>query len=126
MKSPARTPHSIDQNRKVVIGDEHMQPEKIEFICSECNTGPLVTLADKTGNSNLFCRHCGASYDTEDDTVRVKQKLSIPEEVEPAVASVGGVPDISLKKQVPLRGGFEQLAKKGTIKFTSYQTTEKE
>jgi hypothetical protein len=39
----------------------------------------------------------------------------------PHIASVGGVPDISLKKKVPLR--FEQLAKKG-LRFSSYSTIE--
>ena len=48
------------------------------------------------------------------------------EEVEPAISSVSEVPDVSLTKKVPLRSGFEALSKKGTIKFTSYQTTEKE
>jgi hypothetical protein len=46
--------------------------------------------------------------------------------VEPAITSVGNIPDVSIRHKPTLRGGFAQFAKKGTIKFTSYSTTEKE
>jgi hypothetical protein len=52
--------------------------------------------------------------------------LSVPEETEPDIASVGNVPDVSIRHEPELRGGFAALAKKGTIKFTSYQTTERQ
>jgi hypothetical protein len=50
------------------------------------------------------------------------------EEVDPAVTSI----QTDLSKSVEIRhepelcGGFAALAKKGTFRFTSYQTTEKE
>jgi hypothetical protein len=56
-----------------------------------------------------------------------KQKLSIPyQDNEPAVASIGIMPDVSIRHEPELRGGFAQLARKGTIRFTDYSTTEKE
>jgi hypothetical protein len=33
--------------------------------------------------------------------------------------------EVEIKREPELGGGFAQLAKKGTIRFTSYQTTEK-
>jgi hypothetical protein len=56
-----------------------------------------------------------------------KQKLSIPyQDNEPCVSTTPGIPDISLHKEPELRGGFAELAKKGSIRFTSYNTTEKD
>jgi hypothetical protein len=104
-----------------------MGPERIELICNYCNTGPLVTIADKTGNGNLFCRHCGASYDTEDDTVRHKQRLIVPEETEPAVASIQTdiTKEVEIRHTPPIRGGLAELQRKG-LRITDYRTTEKE
>ena len=65
-------------------------------------------------------------FSLDDDTVRHKQRISVPLETEPAVSTTPGIPDISLHKEPELRGGFAQLAKKGTIRFTSYETTERE
>jgi hypothetical protein len=102
-----------------------MKPEKIEFICSECSR-TLVKLSDGGGNQDLFCSNCSIAYDMDDDSVRHKQKLSVPQETEPDITSVGTVPDVSIRHEPELRGGFAALAKKGTIHFTSYNTTEKE
>jgi hypothetical protein len=121
MKSPTRTPQKTGKFDGITIGDEHMQSEKIELICNYCNTGPLVKLSDGGANEQMFCTHCSIAYSMDDDSVRHKQRLSVPEETEPDVASVGTVPDVSIRHEPELRGGFAALAKKGTIKFTSYQ-----
>jgi hypothetical protein len=53
--------------------------------------------------------------------------LSIPyQDNEPCVSTTPGIPDVSIHKRPELRGGFAALAKKGTIRFTDYHTTEKE
>jgi hypothetical protein len=57
----------------------------------------------------------------EPTEIRQKQRLSVPEETEPAVASIQNTPDVSIRHEPELRGGFAQLAKKGTIRFTSYE-----
>ena len=63
----------------------------------------------------------------EPGETRKKSKLGIQKkEVEPAITSVGYTPNVSIRHEPTLRGGFTQLAKKGTIKFTSYSITEKE
>jgi hypothetical protein len=56
----------------------------------------------------------------DDDSVRHKQKLLVPQETEPDITSVGAVPDVSIRHEPELRGGFAALVKRGTIRFTSY------
>jgi hypothetical protein len=104
----------------ITIGDEHLGQEKIEYICSFCNR-TLVKLSDGGANEQMFCSHCSIAYNLDDDSVRHKQKLSVPQETEPDITSVGTVPDVSIRHEPELRGGFAALAKKGTIRFTSYQ-----
>ena len=87
-----------------------------------------VALSDKNNQSeSWFCRFCSIEFDPDDEKISHKQKLSIPyQDNEPCVSTTPGIPDISLHKEPTLKGGFAQLAKKGTIRFTDYHTTEKE
>ncbi len=56
------------------------------------------------------------------ENVRRESKLSVPDRnIEPAVATTPGIPDVSIRKELELSGGFAQLAEKGTTKFTSYE-----
>src|SRR5918992_2601806 len=128
MKSiSSKTPGKSGKFEGVVIGDEHTGSEKTEFICSWCNQS-LVRLSDKNNQSeSWFCRNCSIEFDSDDEKIRHKQRLSIPhQDSEPAVSTTPGIPDISIRHEPELRGGFAQLAKKGTIRFTDYHTTEKE
>src|SRR5918995_513649 len=111
----------------VVIGDDHREQEKTEFLCSWCNRS-LVRLSDKNNQSeSWFCRACSIEFDPDDENISHKQKLSIPyQDNEPCVSTTPGIPDISIRLEPELRGAFAQLAKKGTIRFTDYHTTEKE
>jgi hypothetical protein len=103
------------------IGDEHKGSDRVELVCSWCNHS-LVRLTDKNNQSeSWFCRYCSIEFDSDDEQVSHKQKLSIPyQDSEPAVASIGSVPDVSIHHEPTLKGGFAVLAKKGTIRFTSY------
>jgi hypothetical protein len=57
----------------------------------------------------------------------LESELEVPNRnIEPAIASIGAVPDVSIRHEPELKGGYAQLAKKGTIRFTSYETTERE
>jgi hypothetical protein len=53
----------------------------------------------------------------------IRGKLSVPEQTEPDVASIQTDPakTVEIRHSIPLRGGFEALSKKVTIRFTSYQ-----
>jgi hypothetical protein len=117
------TPHRIDKFDGILIGDEHTGPDKVEYVCSWCNRS-LVRLTDKNNQSeSWFCRNCSIEFNSDDEQVSHKQKLSIPyqEDSEPAVASIGTIPDVSIHHEPTLKGGFAQLAKKGTIRFTHYE-----
>ena len=120
------TPNKNDKFDGVVLGDEHTIPEKTEYICSWCNQS-LVRLSDRNNQSeSWFCRNCSIVFDSEDEKIRHKQRLSIPyQEDEPAVVSIGFTPDVGIHHTPPIRGGFAELQKKG-IRIKDYHTTEKE
>ena len=130
-------PRKLNED-KTVIGDQWNGEDKPDYICSWCQCN-LVRLSSGNNSPSWFCRRCQIPFEPGEIEIRKKSKLGPQqEEVEPAISSVGEVPDISLNKQFPLRGGFEALSKRGTIRFTSffihnklfnyrnYSTTEKE
>lgn len=123
MKKAKITPLKTNQNDKILLDEqEYSDQSRIEYICNTCHTGPLATINDKTGNSDLFCRRCGITYDLEDDTVRHKSRLSVPLETEPAVATtptVGG-DAVAIHHEPELKGSFKALRDRG-IKITHYE-----
>jgi hypothetical protein len=107
-----------------MIGDEHNGSDKVEYMCSWCNRS-LVRLSDKNNQSECwFCRNCSIEFNSDDEQLSHKQQLSIPaQDEEPAVASIQGInaDKVQIHHEPELKGGFAALAKKGTIRFTSYQ-----
>jgi hypothetical protein len=103
-------------------------PEHPEYACNFCSRF-LVRLSDKNNQGeNWFCRNCSIEFPDKTQT-RKKSKLGMQRnEVEPAVTSIqtDQSKSVGIRHEPELRGGFAALAKKGTIRFTSYQTTEKE
>jgi hypothetical protein len=81
-----------------------------------------IRLTDTGQNNTAFwCRNCSVEFDPETENIRKESKLSVPDRnIEPAVATTPGIPDISIHHEPELKGGFAALAKKGTIRFTSY------
>ena len=128
MKSITKTPPKTDRFDGITIGDELTGPERerTEFICNYCNQN-LVKLSDRNANNEeWFCRNCSIAFNLDDESVRHKQELSTPhKDIEPAVATTPGIPDVSIRHTPPLRGGFAELQKKG-LKIKNYHTTEKE
>lgn len=123
MKKAKITPLSDKQNDKILIDEQEFSDSgRIEYICSSCNCGPLVTITDKAGNSDLFCRRCGITYDTNDNTVRHKQRLSVPLETEPAVSivNVDLTKDVEINHTPEIKGGLKSLQQKG-LKITHYE-----
>jgi hypothetical protein len=112
---------------KVVISSEFYENDRPTYICNFCSQ-TLIRLTDAGHNNQTYwCRQCQIEYDPEVENIRKESKLVVPDRnIEPAVTSIQNTPDVSIRHQTELRGGFAQLAKKGTIKFTSYNTTEKE
>jgi hypothetical protein len=77
----------------------------------------MVKLMDSSGkNPSYFCNRCQITREPRE--TRKKSKLGIQKkEVEPAITSVGDIPNVSIRHEPTLRGGFAQLAKKGTIRL---------
>jgi hypothetical protein len=116
---------------KTIIGDEWNGEEHPTYSCSWCNRD-LVRLSDRNNQSeSWFCRNCQIPFEPsiEQTQLRKKSKLGTQrEETEPAISSIqiDPIKEVEIRHTVPLRGGFAALAKKGTIRFTSYNATEKE
>ena len=114
---------------KVVISSEYYTNahDNPSYLCSFCNQ-TLIRLTDAGQNNTTFwCRQCSVEFDPESENLRKESKLIVPDRnIEPAVSTTPGIPDISIRHTPPIRGAFAELQKKGTIRFTSYLTTEKE
>src|SRR5215208_2318475 len=110
---------------KVIISSEYYENDRPSYICSFCNQ-TLSRLTDAgQNNSTFWCRHCSIEWDPEAENLRKESKLTVPDRnIEPAVSTTPGIPDISIRHEPPLRGGFAELQKKG-IKIKDYHTTEK-
>jgi hypothetical protein len=103
-------------------------PGRPEYVCNFCSR-LLVRLSDKNNQSeSWFCRNCSIEF-PDKTPIRKKSKLGMQrEEIEPGVTSIqtDQSKSVEIRHEPELRGGFAALAKKGTIRFVSYQTTEKE
>jgi hypothetical protein len=116
------TQHSNDKFTGITIGVEWSGGEDnpLDLSCSWCNRS-LVKLIDRSGqNPAYYFNNCQVSREPEE--TRKKSKLSIQrKEIEPAITSIGNVPDVSLRKQIELKDGALALSKKGTIRCTHYE-----
>ena len=123
----SRINYAKPNDDKVVISSEYYQNDKPSYLCSLCNC-TLSKLQDAGQNNTMyFCTRCSVEWDPESENLRKESKITVPDRnIEPAVSTTPGIPDISIRHEPELRGGFAQLAKKGTIRFTDYHTTEKE
>jgi ribosomal protein L37AE/L43A len=97
--------------------------ERPEYACNFCSR-LLVRLSDRNNQSeSWFCRNCNIEF-PDKTPIRKKSKLGMQrEEVEPAVTSIqtDQSKSVEIRHEPELRGAFAALAKKGTIRFTSYQ-----
>ena len=67
-------------------------------------------------NTSFWCRNCSVEFNLEEENVRRESKLSVPDRnIEPAVATTPGTPDISIHKEQELKGGFAELANYDTV-----------
>jgi hypothetical protein len=104
------------------IGEQDIgKDEHTEYICSQCNCGPLVIINDKAGNSDRFCRRCGITFSMDDNTVRHRHRLEVPQETEAAISivNVDYTKDVEIRHPKELRGGIAELQKRG-LKITYF------
>lgn len=114
---------------KVIISLEYYENERPSYICSICNK-TLIRLTDAgMNNTSWWCRHCSVEFDPEVENLRKESKIVVPDRnQEAAITSIQTDlgREVEIRHEPELRGGFAAMAKKGTVHFTSYQTTEKE
>jgi DNA-directed RNA polymerase subunit RPC12/RpoP len=117
-----RTP----KDDKVVISSEYYENDRPSYICSFCNQ-TLIRLTDAGQNNTAFwCRHCSVEFNPEDENLRKESKITVPDRnIEPAAASIGFDPDVSIHHTPEPRGAFKTLQQKG-LRIKDYHTTEKE
>ncbi len=119
----------LKKEDKTIIGDEWSGEDNPEYSCSWCNRS-LIRLSDRNNQSeSWFCRNCQIPFEPSETQLRKKSKLVTQRaEVDPAITSIQTDfgKEVEIRHEPKLRGGFAQLAKKGTIRFTSYSTTEGE
>jgi hypothetical protein len=106
---------------KTIIGEEYDVPEITTFICNYCNRD-LIKLSDSSGNNvSWYCNHCSIPFEPENESIRHKQKLEVPDRnVEPAIATTPGIPDIRIHHEPEPKGAFKALQQKG-LKITDYK-----
>jgi hypothetical protein len=58
----------------------------------------------------------------ESENLRKESRIMVPDRnIEPAIATTPGIPDITIRHEPELKDGALALSKKGTIRFTHYQ-----
>jgi hypothetical protein len=120
-KSLVQNSNSLNNKDKVIISSEYYEDDGPSYICSICNR-TLNRLSDAGGNNQTYyCRFCNVEFDPESENVRRESKLSVPDRnIEPAVATTPGIPDISIRKEPEIKGGLKALQQKG-LKITNYK-----
>jgi hypothetical protein len=120
-KSLVQNSNSLNNKDKVIISSEYYEDDRPSYICSICNR-TLNRLSDAGGNNQTYyCRFCNVEFDPESENVRRESKLSVPDRnIEPAVATTPGIPDISIRKEPEIKGGLKALQQKG-LKITNYK-----
>src|ERR671919_1648802 len=121
-KTSYNTSANGKQNDKVVISSECYQNDRPSYMCSFCNC-TLSKLQDAGQNNTMyFCTKCSVEFDPAEENLRKESKITVPDRnVEPAVSTTPGIPDISIRHEPELKDGALALSKKGTIRFTSYE-----
>jgi hypothetical protein len=122
----SRINYAKPNDDKVVISSEYYQNDKPSYLCSLCNC-TLSKLQDAGQNNTMyFCTRCSVEWDPESENLRKESKITVPDRnIEPAVSTTPGIPDISIRHTPPIRGGFAELQMKG-LRIKDYHTTEKE
>jgi uncharacterized Zn ribbon protein len=102
---------------KVIISSEYFEDDRPSYICSICNQGPLIRLTDAgMNNTSFWCRNCSVEFNPEEENVRRESKLSVPNRNEETlVSNTPLVPDVSIRKEVEIKGGLKE-----GLKITDY------
>jgi hypothetical protein len=87
----------------------------------------LVKLSDGSGaNESYWCRNCSIEFQPENESIRHKQKLDVPDRnIEPAIATTPAIDytSVQIHKEPEIKGTFKVLQQKG-IKIKNYKETD--
>ena len=122
MKSTGKRLNKVEPlDDKVIISSEYFEDDRPSYICSICNQ-TLIRLTDSSmQNTAFWCRNCSVEFNLEEENVRRESKLSVPDRnIEPAISTTPGIPDISIHHEPEIKGGLLELKKKG-LKITHYE-----
>jgi hypothetical protein len=127
MKQPTKLNNNNNNTNKnknkdiITIGDEYSGEDRPIYICSWCNC-TLSKLQDAgKNNTTYFCNRCAIEFDPESENLRKESRLIVPNRnIEPAVSTTPGIPDISIHHTPEPKGAFKALQQKG-IKITHYE-----
>jgi hypothetical protein len=110
-----------NKEKVIIAGEAYEAPEVTTFICNYCNRD-LIKLSDSSGNNvSWYCNHCSIPFEPENESIRHKQKLEVPDRnVEPAIATTPGIPDISIRHEPEPKGAFKALQQRG-LRITAYK-----
>jgi hypothetical protein len=109
------------EDKVIIAGEAYEAPEITTFICNYCNRD-LIKISDSSGNNvSWYCNNCSIPFEPENESIRHKQKLEVPDRnIEPAVATTPGIPDISIRREPEPKGAFKALQQRG-LKITDYK-----
>src|ERR671916_819132 len=96
----------LNKDDKVVISSKYYENDTWKT---------LIRLTDAGQNDQTYwCRHCSVEFDPESENLRKGSEIIVPDRnIEPAAASIDVIPEVSIRNEPELRGGFAQLTKKG-------------
>lgn len=118
----SKVPRKLETNKdKVIISSEYYENERPSYICSFCSQ-TLIRLTDAgQNNATYWCRNCSVEFDPESENLRKESKITVPDRnIEPAVSTTPGIPDISIRHEPEPKGAFKALQQKG-LKITNYK-----
>jgi hypothetical protein len=109
------------KDKVIIAGEQYEAPEVTTFICNYCNRD-LIKLSDSSGNNvSWYCNNCSIPYEPENESIRHKQKLEVPDRnIEPAIATTPGIRDIRIHHEPEIKGGLKALQQRG-LKITRYE-----
>jgi hypothetical protein len=91
-----------------------------ERYCPYCQLR-LSRLIDSSGmNPNWYCSKCVINYPDKSE-VKSKSRLSTPQKSNNENPRIAYTPEVELKrKKTEVKGGLAEIAKRGSIRITSY------
>lgn len=97
----------------ISISSEYFEDDRPNYICSICNQTLIRLTGSSMQNTSFWCRNCSVEFDPESENVRRESKLSVPDRnIETAVSTTPGIPDVSIHHEPEIKGGLKELQRR--------------